>query len=278
MARRLRIARCVARVSRLRTDLGRDGGFLRGNGHQPVRAADLHIARQSDSPLPLVALVAVETLPGLLVVPLAGIAADSFQRTHIIAAADLARLLLMAAILWSPSLPVVLVAAGLHSMATAFYVPEKAGLVRDTVPVHALVPANSFDQAAANLVLIGGPALGGLLLLQYGLLATILIDCASFLISAVLVLTVRLPRVRGAVVPVRRRVADIVSGWRYFWTHPIAPRLCGVFFVGLTCAAVWTPLVTFFVRDHLGGQESVLTYHSSCSVAVPCWQVSSHRE
>lgn len=216
----------------------------------------LYLATTWNSPVPIAALLVVETLPALLAAPIAGLAADRFNKARVMVIADLVRLVAMAAVLWQPTLSVMLPAAALHAVATAFFQPAKSSAIPRVVDPDQLVAANAVEQAAANLVFIAGPALGAELLLRVGLEVTLLLDCASFLVSAALIASVRVgarPNVSDT-----HPIAEIVSGWRYLRAHPSAFPLCGIFFIGLLCAGVWTPLAPFFVRDFLDGTGRTL--------------------
>lgn len=216
----------------------------------------LYLAATWNSPVPIAALLVVETVPALLASPLAGVLADRVDKTRVMVAADLVRFLTMAAVLLQPTLTVILPAAAVHAAATSFFQLAKSSAIPRVVDKQALVQANATEQAASNVVFIAGPALGAELLVRVGLQVTLLLDCASFLISAMLIASVRL----GARPSTAKATAmsDIMAGWRYLRGHPSALPLCSMFFVGLLCAGVWTPLAPFFVRDYLGGTERTL--------------------
>ncbi len=216
----------------------------------------LYLAAEWGSPIPIGALLVAETLPGLLAAPLGGVVADRFNKAAVMVAADLTRFGAMAAVLWQPTLSVILPAAALHAAATSFFQPAKSSVIPQIVTSGELVPANALDQAASNVVLIAGPALGAELLIRFGLAVTLVIDCGTFLLSALLI--ARLPTARQPAPAAVRPLADMISGWRYLRGQPAALTLCAVFFVGLLCAGLWTPLAPFFVRDYLDGSARTL--------------------
>jgi hypothetical protein len=63
----------------------------------------------------------------------------------------------------------------------------RGALVRSTVPASAYVPARSLMKIAGQLAQVGGNALGGALLLAVGTSSAILVNAASFALSAALV-------------------------------------------------------------------------------------------
>lgn len=216
----------------------------------------LYLATTWNSPVPIAALLVVETVPALLAAPIGGVIADRFNKTRVMVIADLVRLLTMAAVLLQPTLWVILPAAALHAAATSFFQPAKSSAIPRVVEPDQLVTANAVEQAAANVVFIVGPALGAELLVRVGLEVTLLLDCASFLVSALLIASVRVAA--RSTPPDTHPFTELVAGWRYLRAHPSAFPLCGIFFIGLLCAGVWTPLAPFFVRDYLGGTARTL--------------------
>lgn len=208
----------------------------------------------------LALLLVLDTLPGALVAPVAGAVVDGLNKRAVMVAADLARMLLMLAILLRPSLGVIYVAAALHSVASAFFQPAKTAAVPLIVGRDELTRANAVEQSAANLTLVAGPVVGAALLARFGLTASLLLDALTFLVSALLVWRVSLRDVgRGeAGLTAGGAVGEIKEGWNYLVRHPLALHLNLLLFMALVCTSLWVPLAPFFIRDQLGGSEQVL--------------------
>ena len=222
----------------------------------------LAIARSTNEPAGIAALVVLNTLPGALVAPFAGVMIDRSNLRHVMIAADLVCAGALAGVVLAPVLPVMLVMAVIHSIAAAFFQPARVAAVPLVAGREHLVAANSWDQSAGNVVLIAGPVLGAELLLGLGLRWALVVDGLTFLASAALLTRLRLPNRVGSGAAFSRTSAfnDIRSGWRYLQRHELALHLSGLFFVSLLCAGVWTPLAPFFIRDHLGGSERLLAW------------------
>ncbi|MEM7050091.1 MAG: MFS transporter [Acidobacteriota bacterium] len=203
-------------------------------------------------------LVVCETLPGALVAPAAGAFIDRFGKRRVMVLADLARAVFMAAILISPTPAMIYAMAALHSVAAVFFEPARTAALPRLVAQRDLPRANGIEQTTFNLVLVAGPVLGAELLLTLGLTITLVVDVASFLLSAWLV--TRLPALPPAEERTERPspVDEIVDGWRYLRRHPIAARMTGLFFVSLLCVGLWIPLAPFFITDFLAAGERVL--------------------
>ena len=210
--------------------------------------------------LSLVVLVLVDTLPGAVAAPLAGAVVDGLNKRVVMVASDLSRMIFMLVILVHPTLGVIYLMTALHSVATVFFQPAKSAAVPLIVKQEDLTRANGLEQSAANLILIAGPVLGALLLRQFGLTGSLLIDAASFLVSAVLVATVTIRQVERKKLELSAAgaVSEIREGGRYLMQHPLALHLAFLLFVALSCTSIWIPLAPFFIRDQLGVSEQLL--------------------
>lgn len=220
----------------------------------------LYIFETSDAVLNLALLVVLDTLPGAVVAPLSGVVVDRLNKRVVMVASDLARMAFMLVILLRPSLGVIYLMAALHSIATVFFQPAKTASIPLIVEQDDLLRANAIDQSAANVVLIAGPVVGALLLKHFGLAATLLLDAATFLASALLLAGVSIRRVeRGHETPLSMAAAmsEIKEGWRYLAGHRLALHLNVLLFMALICTSIWIPLAPFFIRDHLGGSEQI---------------------
>ena len=143
----------------------------------------------------LALLVVLETLPGAVAAPLAGAVVDGMNKRVVMVVSDLSRMIFMLVILVHPSLVIIYLMTGLHSMATVFFEPARSAAIPLIVKQEDLTRANGVDQSAANLILIAGPVTGVVLLRQFGLTASLLIDAASFLVSALLLARVAIRHV-----------------------------------------------------------------------------------
>jgi MFS family permease len=218
----------------------------------------LYLFRQYDSVPGLALLVVLETLPGVLIAPLAGTLVDRYDKRAVMVAADVARMLVLGAILLRPTLATIYVAAALHSVASAFFAPAKSAAVPLVVRRTQLPAANGLDQLAANGALVLGPILGAELLLGLGLAATLSLDILSYLASALLLLRVPVRSPEGGRQPAASTLADTRAGWSYMARHGLVLQLTVLFFVSLLCTGLWVPLAPFFIRDVLGGSQHIL--------------------
>jgi MFS family permease len=141
---------------------------------------------------------------GLLVSGYAGVLADRYDRAKLIAASGVLCAIAMAGMtvvvgaggpLWL--LPVL---SALDTVFSAAVRPATGALVPDVVPEPDLLAANALFAVLENVVIVLGPAIGGLLLLAGTPDVAIGINAASYLLAAGLYLRVR-TRSRGDAAP-----------------------------------------------------------------------------
>ena len=236
-------------------------GLLSRLGSQVSRIALLlHLVETGGSVSTLALLVVLETLPGLLAAPLAGVVIDRCGQWKILVGADLVRAALLGMILLHPGLEMIFATAALLAVAGAFFDPARSSALPLVVRSEELADANGLDQSASNAVMILGPVLGAWLLSLSGLGVALRVDLASFLASALLVARVPIRRVadEGTGLSLAAATAELRSGWRYLARHRLALQLNGLLFLALVCTSVWVPLAPFFIRDRLGGPEGAL--------------------
>ncbi|WFR83674.1 MFS transporter [Arthrobacter sp. Y-9] len=143
----------------------------------------------SGSPSDLGLALMARTFPPVLLLLIGGVWADRFSRAKLMISADLVALVAQASLglvlltghynIWL----VVLFQAMLGS-ATAMFRPAIAGLIPQTVPKSDLQSANSLISIVGSTAGLVGPVLAGGLMLLVNPGVLILVDAATFLISA----------------------------------------------------------------------------------------------
>ena len=149
-----------------------------------------------------VAAVTVARLaPYVIMGPLGGIVADTFDRRRVMIVSDLLRAAFMIGLASVTYLdgPVIL-AAALACATTACgtaYRPAVVAMLPDVVGERALAAANGAESVVENLSVVVGPAIGAALLALGSASAAFAINGVTFLIAAVLAFTLHV-RSRGA--------------------------------------------------------------------------------
>jgi predicted MFS family arabinose efflux permease len=166
---------------------------------------------------------AARTLAQISTLLVGGVVADRLPRRAVMIGSDAASLAVQLALglllvtgharVWE----LVVLHAALGA-AAAFYSPASTGLVPQTVPAALLQQANGFMSIARYSATIAGAAVGGVLVATIGSGWAILLDGGTFLASALLLASIRLPGGAGrAAAPDFLR--ELAEGWRAFTEH-----------------------------------------------------------
>jgi MFS family permease len=180
--------------------------------------------------------------------PLGGVLADRFDRRRLMVLCDVARAACMLALaaVAAFDLPVLL-APVLAALATAAGSPYPSCVAATTprlVPDDALAGANAARVAVGALCLVAGPGAGAVLLLLGSTPAAFLVNAATFVVSAVLVLTLpggalfapdRADRT-DPTSPLRGLVTEIADAVSALRAQPAAVRLVGA---DVLCSVVY---------------------------------------
>jgi predicted MFS family arabinose efflux permease len=135
-------------------------------------------------------LLVAELLPATLVGPWAGVLVDRLPRKAVLIAADIGRALLVLLFLLvrdAGDIWIVYAATALKVVLASFFEPARGAVIPAVTTRDELVAANAISGATWSAMLAIGAALGGLVAGTLGITAAILIDAASFLLSAAII-------------------------------------------------------------------------------------------
>jgi MFS family permease len=177
-------------------------------------------------------LRALQTLPFLLLGLGAGVLTDRFQRRPLLIGADLGRALLLGLIPLAWALgrldlrQLFVIAPLLGTLRLGFnvaYSPYRAALF----PREQIVEGNSTLAASASVAEVAGPGLAGLLVGLATAPIAIIVDAASFLISALSLALIRAPESSPARQADRRVWPEMREGLVLIWHQPILRTTAG---------------------------------------------------
>jgi MFS family permease len=159
-----------------------------------IAALPLHAYALTGSAAAAGGVFAASLLPRLLLGSVAGVYVDRWDRKRTMVVADLLRTVLLlpllavasADLLWL--LYLIRLATGTLNL---LFEPAESALLPQLVGKDRMVTANALNSLNDNLGRLAGPALGGLLYATGGLGAVVLVDSASFAISAILIAAIR---------------------------------------------------------------------------------------
>ncbi len=209
-------------------------------------------------------LFVTQLLPGLFLSSLAGVFVDRWNRKSTLIVCDILRAVLVPFFLLARSADTVwilYVVAFLSALVSLFFVPAKFSLIPLLVGKRQLGAANSLDALSDNIARLIGPLVGGGLLGVVGLSGVVVLDSASFLVSALFLSfmggrTAPVPAVEGAPADVSRRRG---TGWGSEWIEGLRllsrnRRVLWLFLVqGISTFgdSILTALLVVFVKDGL---------------------------
>ena len=144
----------------------------------------------------------------------------------------------------------------LASLALVFLRPARVALITNLFREEDYLQANSAFMMSLNFSKIGGPLIGGMLLLYFSRQWTINVILLFFLISSLLVFRVPFQR-SGAEAsgqaPPRRSWKDLAGGIRFILSHERLRFYISVGILWRLFLASQLPLYIVFVKDYLGG-------------------------
>jgi MFS family permease len=176
--------------------------------------------------------------------------------------------LLLLAVQSSDWLWVVYVASFVQASLGQFFGPARNAFIPSLVPAEELTAANALDGLSIQTAGLVAPALGGALTAGFGLAPVILLDSASFLVSAALIAMVR---AKGSA-PVSQGDANQagagLAAWEQVWDElrdglVVVRRERTVWAVFLVVSLAWlgqgiiNALIVPFVKDVLGGNAQM---------------------
>lgn len=138
------------------------------------------------------ALLLIFGTQGLLT-PLGGSLGDRFDRRRLMIASDLLGVACFAALAFAETPVLLLVLVFLASVVETPFFPAASAAVPNLVPPADLGWANSTIAFGSNVGYLIGPAMGGFLVAAVGAPTVFILNAASFVVSALLVASVRRP-------------------------------------------------------------------------------------
>lgn len=195
---------------------------------------------------------AARVLPVVVLGPLGGVLADRHDRRALMIGADAARMVLMVglAVVAAAGLPIVLapVLAALATAASTVTSPSVAASTARLVADNELQRANAVRSAIGQAAIVTGPAVGAVLLAVSDPAVAILVNGATFAVSAAAVLAIGrheafVPRSRGERES-ESVLAEIAAGARALRGAPTAVRLVAS---DVLCSGVYGLLTVMLV-------------------------------
>ncbi|XVV03423.1 MFS transporter [Actinosynnema sp. CA-248983] len=196
-------------------------------------------------------------LPVVVFTIAGGVAGDLVSRRAVMLVADVVRCAsqgLTAALLITGTAALWHLAAlqAVAGAAHAFFTPAAAGLVADLVPEARRRQANALVNGAQNAAILVAPAVSAALVATVGAGVSFAVDAATFAISAVALITLKVP---DRPMPPRPALLDAVRhGWHDFRARPwLQVTTAQVAVVNGVCISPFLVLGPIIAEQHLGG-------------------------
>jgi len=231
-------------------------------------------AARTLSPAMAGVVLGAEMLPQALLVLLGGVLADRYDPRRLLVAGEVGQavVLLVGAAGWASGIhgaPILLAVAVAFGIASGLTMPAGTTLIRQVVAGNDLGTVQGWNQISSRAMrLLGAPA-GGILVAWGGLVVVMLVDAATFLVIAAVLLLVVRPRFRLPRAVHERWRDTFTDGMRYLRSHETAK----LFVVGLTALNVFvTPVTGLGVALRVSADASLAAGAIVGSVVAIRWQ------
>ncbi|MGV9415450.1 MFS transporter [Nocardia sp. NPDC003693] len=220
----------------------------------------LYVAETTGQALAVAALLLVGDFAPALLGPFTGALSDRFDRKHVMVVCDLVQgAMVLTIALWLPSLWLLLALVAVRAIAGQVFQPASRAVVPALVRDRELESANAAIGFGTNAGETLGPLVAAALFPVVGLRGVLLIDAATFVLSALLLLflpTGRSPAAEDG--PPRTLWAETVTGLRYLAAAPLL-RVIGLGYVAIVaCNGIDDVALVFLAKDTLHSGDSAV--------------------
>ena len=202
-------------------------------------------------------LVAAEVVPVLLLGPVAGVVIDRFSRKAVLISADLVRAALVLSLVWPQGAwHAYVVAAGIAAGNT-FFNPTVQAVIPELTTEEQRLAANSVSWSTGRLVQIIAAAIAGGLIALIGLDAAFVINAATFVVSALLLVRLVIPSHAGQLGEGTRQglgryLGEARAGLRYALRDRLVSRLLLVQALASLATGATSAMLVVLSERHLG--------------------------
>lgn len=232
-------------------------------------AVQWQVYRLTDSSLAVGMLGVAEFAPVFLTAFVGGALADAVDRRRMVriteaAIAALTAVLVFNSLLARPRVWVIFAAAALFAALNALQRPSLDALLPRLVKPERMAAAIALRSLGSIIGMIGGPAMGGLLVATLGPATTYSVDLATFAASLVALWLMRaVPPPPGADRPSLRSIAE---GLRYARSRP---ELLGTYLIDINAMFFGMPMALFpAIAEGFGGSSVGLLYAAPAAGAL----------
>ncbi|MFB9234829.1 MFS transporter [Plantactinospora siamensis] len=166
-------------------------------------------------------VVGARSLLNAVFVLFGGVLADRLPRRVVLVGSSLLGALTQGAVAalvlsGTATIPLLLALSAANGVVSALAQPAAAALTPQTVPRELIQPANAINRLGINAAMIGGAALGGILVAAVGPGWGLATDAVTFALAGLVFARVRVPASAAAAGDRRSILADLRVGWSEF--------------------------------------------------------------
>ena len=218
-------------------------------------------------------------LPLAIVSPLAGVFVDRWNVKWTMIASDLARGVLVLALLFVRDLRAIYAIFFALSTVSSFFVPAQSVAVRALAPADGLLAVNGLMSQAVQGSQIVSPAIAGLLVQWLGANSCFVLDSFSFFFSAAMVMTLAIHRTPSPAAAAAGSVlGSMRQGFRFIFTHASISFVILAMTTGMFAVRCFGVLLSVYVRDVLASNAALFgTLNSLIGVGMIAGTQSLHR-
>lgn len=183
------------------------------------------VSQLTKSGLAVGGLFVLRMLAPFLISPFAGVAADRYNRKHLLILADLSRAAVVLGFLLvrDPSQVWLLYVLTFIQLAiSGIFFPTRNAILPDLVSLRELGPANALSAATWSVMLALGAALGGFVAGEWGVYPAFIIDSFTFVLSAAFIVGILYTppeSLADAQQSIRAALGEYLAGLRYLKEH-----------------------------------------------------------
>jgi dTMP kinase len=221
-------------------------------------------------------VMSARIIPGFFLAPVAGVMIDRWDRKKVMVVCDLGRAAVVASLPFVHNVSGLVLASFVMEIFTLMWSPAKEASVPNIVPVDRLTSANSLSLAAAYGTFPIAAIMFALLASASNWLGSInalgffktdqtalafYVDMATFITSAVLISTLKLPESArhakrkngdGRRIDFAETFRELKEGWQFIFVNPVVRSVNLGLAVGLIGGGMVVPLGSIFAGDVLG--------------------------
>jgi len=197
---------------------------LFGDWFNLIASASL-VSQLTESGLAVGGLFVLRMLAPFLISPFAGVAADRYNRKHLLILADLSRAAVVLGFLLvrdPRQVWLLYVLTFIQLAISGIFFPTRNAILPDIVSPRELGPANALSAATWSVMLALGAALGGIVAGEWGLYPAFIIDGFTFVLSAAFIVGIHYTppeSLAGTQQSIRAALGDYLAGLRYLKEH-----------------------------------------------------------